>query len=108
MRCERDMMRGFETCANCPRDCGECPVRTCSAGITCVFGCFAGGGGGVPRFDFACITECVASVCPDGQFFLNQVINCAIGAFAGGRCSDVACVMRECSSEIRACLTSGC
>jgi len=104
MMCETDPARGFETCSNCTRDCGACPERSCSDGLFCAFGCF--GGGGIPSI--GCLTSCVSSVCADGQFFLQQVIDCAVGAFIDGTCSDVDCVRRECGSEVMACLRDRC
>jgi len=111
MVCETDMARGFETCSNCTSDCGPCPERNCSAGLICVFGCFdfgGGGGGGIPIPMFSCLSSCLASVCADGQFFLQQVIDCAVGSFIGGECRDIDCVRRECSSEVMACLRDRC
>jgi hypothetical protein len=104
MRCETT--GGFEDCINCPSDCGMCPLRACGESLTCVFGCidFGGGGGGVPGFDFSCVVGCFAQTCADSRSYLNNVVNCAIGAFASGTCSGLSCIMTECSGEIRACL----
>jgi len=112
MRCESE--GGFEDCINCPDDCGACSLRSCGESLTCVFGCIdfggggpGGGGGGIPGFDFSCLIDCFALTCTDSRSFLNNVINCATNAFLGGACSGgggLACVMRECSAEIGACL----
>jgi hypothetical protein len=84
-------------------------VRNCSAGLTCAFGCFDfSGGGGIPGIGLTCLSSCIASVCADGQFFLQQVIDCAIGAFIGGTCSDISCVQTQCGSQISACLRDRC
>ena len=113
MICEAtDPMRGFETCTNCPADCGTCPVHTCTEGVTCVIGCFTAGG--LP--DILCLANCVSQTCPDGQFFLNQVITCAETAFFSGTCSigggggggALTCITTECSSQIAACFGSSC
>ena len=110
MRCES--AGGFEDCINCPADCGMCSLRSCSESLTCVFGCVdfgGGGGGGVPGFDFTCLVDCFALTCTDSRSFLNNVINCAIGEFASGTCSDLPCIMRECRGEITACFADrGC
>jgi len=105
MRCES--AGGYEDCINCPADCGMCSLRSCGESLTCVFGCLDLGGGGIPGFDFACLIDCFALTCTDSRSYLNNVINCTIGAFTSGRCSPgggLGCIMTECAGEITACL----
>jgi hypothetical protein len=113
MVCEdTDPMRGFESCVNCPDDCGTCPVHTCAEGVTCAIGCFLSGG--FP--DIFCLTDCISQTCADGQFFLRQVIMCATRVFGDGTCmiggggggGGLMCITTECSSEIAACFGSSC
>lgn len=105
MRCES--AGGFEDCINCPRDCGMCELNSCGQSLTCVFGCFSfGGGGGIPTFSLSCLAGCVAQTCTDSRFFLDQVVSCAVGSI--GTCSDIGCFMRECSTEIAACIGDRC
>ena len=106
MRCESE--GGFESCINCAEDCGSCALRSCGESLTCVFGCIDfGGGGGPPGFDVSCVSDCASLTCPDSQSFLNNVVSCTINSFFSGACGmggGLACVMRECAGEIRACL----
>ena len=101
MRCEAS---AFEDCVNCPADCGECPLRSCSESLGCLFGCFDIGGGGVPGIDFGCLTGCYSHTCANARAFLDNVLNCALNVFASGTCSDLSCMMRQCQGEIVACL----
>lgn len=99
----------LETCVNCPGDCGVCPGVTCIEVVTCTFGCFSFGGGGIPDFSFSCITDCVARACADVRFFVDEVVNCAIDQLftcAGGGEDPLDCIMRECSDEILACISA--
>lgn len=97
--CEADE---FETCVNCAADCGACPGVTCIEVVTCTFGCIDFGGGGIPDFSFTCITDCVARACADVRFFVDEVVNCAIGQLV--TCGDLSCIQRECREEIAACI----
>ena len=92
----------FETCTNCPGDCGNCPGVTCIEVATCIFGCFDFDGSIPPEFSFSCITTCSAQACADVQFFVDQVIDCAVNQLF--TCGDFSCVMDNCRSEIAACL----
>jgi hypothetical protein len=103
MRCETDM---FETCANCAADCGECRTIGCAEVLTCVFGCIDFSGGFPPRFSLSCVGTCVATACPDVQFFIDEVLACAVGAI--GTCGDIGCIMRECRDSVVACLGARC
>lgn len=93
----------FETCVNCPADCGTCGGVTCIEVATCTFGCFELGGI-PPEFSFSCITDCSARACADVRFFVDQVIDCAVEQLF--TCGDIACVMANCREEISACLTA--
>jgi hypothetical protein len=65
--------------------------------------------------DFGCIGNCEAEACANGQYFTNQVANCAIEAFIGGKCKGggggggvFGCLMMACGPQIAACLDSKC
>ncbi len=91
-----------------------CSLHACGESLTCVFGCIdfggGGGGGGIPGFDLACLGGCVTQTCPASRGFLQNVVNCAIGAFTSGACAGggggggLGCVMTQCSAQITACL----
>ncbi len=106
--CGNGMCEGdeFETCVNCPADCGMCRGVTCIEVATCIFGCvdFGGGGGGPPDFSFSCVADCSARACADVRFFVDEVINCAIREIF--TCGDISCVMDNCSEAIGACLSA--
>ena len=102
MRCEPEEL---EDCVNCSTDCGMCELNACSESLMCVFGCFNFGGGGIPSFSLSCLSGCVAQTCPDSRVFLDEVVSCAIGAFAGGGCRDISCLTTECRGPITRCLT---
>ncbi len=71
--------------------------------VTCTFGCIELMST-PPMVSFTCIADCVAQACADVRFFVDQVVNCAISQI--GTCSDFDCIMRECGTEIAACLTA--
>jgi hypothetical protein len=107
----------YETCTNCPADCGACTVKTCFESLTCVIGCFGGLGGGggggdggfmLPANLLTCTANCIAPACPSADVFLNDAVNCFVGAI--GTCGgiNINCLMSTCSSAITACLDSHC
>jgi hypothetical protein len=53
------------------------------------------------------VSNCVALGCADVQFFVDQVLTCAIGALpvCGG---DFGCIQQECDAEFAACLGATC
>jgi hypothetical protein len=76
----------------------------------CIFGCF-NLMGGPPMIDLGCIGNCEAQACANGQFFANQVANCAVAAFVGMKCKGggiLNCLMQQCGPEIAACIGSKC
>src|SRR6185295_4934335 len=90
MKCEPP----YETCTNCAMDCGACTtMNTCIETVTCAFGCFSGMG-----FSATCVTNCVSQGCANAQFFVDQVLNCAVKnipqCIGGG--GIVNCLMKEC------------
>ncbi len=60
-----------------------------------------------PSFSVTCVANKVALGCADVQFFIDQVLNCAVGALAtcGG---DPGCIQDECDSELAACIGATC
>jgi hypothetical protein len=98
MRCEPP----YESCTNCPGDCGACPGVTCIEVATCIFGCIDFDGTIPPDFSFSCIGDCTAQACADVRFFVDQVIDCAITQIF--ECGDLSCVMRECRDQLAACI----
>ena len=69
----------------------------------CIFGCLDFNST-PPSVSFSCIGDCSAQACADVRFFVDQVVNCAINQIF--TCGDFNCVMRECGSQIAACLTA--
>jgi hypothetical protein len=63
-------------------------------------------------FNVTCVANCVSAGCANSQFFVNQVLNCAVGAIpqcigmGGG--GIVGCLMKQCSSQLAACIGSSC
>ena len=105
MKCEEDE---FETCSNCPADCGTCETIGCFEIVTCVLGgCIDLGGGFPPDISLTCFANCVAKGCADVQFFVDQFVNCALGAIpeCGG---DFQCFQEVCQEEFTACLAADC
>jgi hypothetical protein len=103
--CGNGKCEDFETCTNCAKDCGECQTLGCIEIVTCAFTCidFAGN---PPKFSLSCVAQCVALGCADVQFFVDQVVNCAIMSL--GSCMDLNCIMAECGDEITACIGATC
>ncbi len=42
--------------------------------------------------------------CADVRFFVDQVVNCAVEQIF--TCGDLSCVMRECRTQISACISA--
>jgi len=55
-----------------------------------------------------CVSNCVAQGCADVQFFVDQVLNCAIFALPSCGGDIQGCLFEQCSSEIAACLGATC
>ncbi len=103
--CEGD---DFETCVNCPADCGQCPVASCREIVGCVFSCFDLGSR-PPAVSLACIGECTARGCADVQFFVDEVVSCAIGNIgAAAQGGGFASIFAVCSDELEACYQVTC
>jgi hypothetical protein len=101
----------YETCSNCNADCGLCEPTGCFEIVLCAIGqCIDISGGFPPDFSLTCVANCVAQGCSDVQFFVDQFINCAIGALpnCGGGGDVFMCLQGECSSEFNACLNAEC
>jgi len=60
-----------------------------------------------PNFSITCVANCVAQGCADVQFFVDQVLNCAVENLptCGG---DFGCIQNECAAEFSACLNANC
>ena len=89
-----------------------CELHACGESLTCTFGCFDFGGGGIPSFSLSCLAGCVGETCADSRAFLDNVVSCAIANIAtcggGGGGGALSCIMMECRSEILACLADRC
>ncbi len=96
----------FETCVNCPADCGQCEALGCRDIVDCIFGCIEFGR--PPNISLACIGECSARGCADVQFFVDQVVECAIQNVFGGNASGLQEVFVVCGDELNACYGVSC
>jgi hypothetical protein len=77
-----------------------CTTLGCIEIAMCAFGCFE------PTVSLTCIGECSARGCADVRFFVDQLVNCALGViFSGGDPDEI---MTECRSEFIACLSARC
>jgi hypothetical protein len=104
--CPNDVCEDFETCSICPVDCGQCEPKGCLEIITCAFGC-VDLNQSPPDFSLTCVANCVAQGCADVQFFVDQVLDCAVGAI--GTCGgDFGCIQSECDSAFAACIGATC
>ena len=74
--------------------------------VTCAFGCIDPSTN-PPQFSITCVANCVALGCADVQFFVDQVLTCAIGVLpqCGG---DFDCIQTECGEELAACIGAHC
>ena len=82
--CGNNVCEGpFETCTNCNADCGDCDPLNCLEVVTCAFGC-VDLSVDPPSFQIGCLGQCIAQGCADVQFFVQQVLDCAIIPGAGG------------------------
>jgi hypothetical protein len=103
----------YETCTNCPGDCGSCTTpTTCIEAVMCAFNC-VDTSATPPSFSFACISNCSAQACANAQFAVDQVLTCAEQALftdclTGGGGGVLACVQKKCSAEINVCIGTQC
>jgi hypothetical protein len=91
----------YEDCANCPTDCGACATTTCLGLVTCAAGCGRSS-------SLGCVQGCLTGACADAVFFAQAVIECAISNLASCGGFSLACVEKDCPSQITACLDSTC
>ncbi len=105
--CGNNKCEKYETCANCPDDCGQCTTNSCFQAFTCSIKCIDTKTK-PPNVSLSCLANCVALGCPNTQFFLDQAVNCAIGAAFGQCGGDFNCISKACGTEIAACLGSTC
>lgn len=100
----------FETCTNCPKDCGECTLKNCFQIVTCALGCVQLDKD-PPEFSVSCVANCVAQGCPDVQFFVDQALTCAflnLDEIANCNGSILECAQQSCGPEMNACLGATC
>ncbi len=104
--CPNGVCEAFETCAICAQDCGACETIGCLEIVTCAFGCIQLDQT-PPKFSLTCVANCVSKGCADVQFFVDQVLDCAVGVLpmCGG---DFGCIQQECDAEFAACLGAKC
>jgi hypothetical protein len=104
--CGNDICEEFESCSNCNADCGECDPLGCLEVVNCSLGCIDLQQD-PPDFNVGCVANCIAAGCADVQFFVNQMLQCAIQQL--GECGgDPDCILGECSSELAACIGANC
>jgi hypothetical protein len=93
----------YETCENCPQDCGACKPIGCPEELTCALGCIMLGST-PPMISIQCVGDCVASGCAQANYFFDQTIQCFIDNVGSCGGASLSCLMSKCSSEITACL----
>lgn len=107
----------YETCVNCPVDCGQCPVHTCLQDLECTIGCLGGlgGGGGLgglgggdAGIPLTCIVDCLAEGCASAQYLAQQAVNCFIDNLGACGGFSINCLMSQCMGPVTACLSDGC
>jgi hypothetical protein len=104
--CPNGKCEDFETCALCPQDCGACMPKSCIEVVGCAFKCIDLTQV-PPKFSLTCVANCVSQGCADVQFFVDQVLDCAIQALP--TCgADFGCVQTECDAEVAACIGATC
>jgi hypothetical protein len=115
--CGNSRCETYETCTNCPGDCGACPINNCQEVIDCTLGCIEFDSF-PPGISLTCTANCAAQSCSDVQFFVDQWFNCAVGAlvqcamsgecFGGDQGGCLDCVNGECQAERDACVAAEC
>jgi hypothetical protein len=104
--CPNGKCEDYETCSICPEDCGACEPIGCLEIVLCAFQCIDTSAD-PPQFSIACVANCVALGCADVQFFVDQVLTCAVSVLptCGG---DFDCIQAECGEEFAACIGATC
>ena len=100
----------YETCTNCAGDCGSCTVKGCIEVVGCAFTCIDLDGF-PPQFSTTCVANCVSQGCANVQFFVDQVLTCAVQALISeclGGGDTLQCIQEACSPEIAACIGATC
>jgi hypothetical protein len=104
--CPNGKCEDYETCSNCPQDCGQCQPIGCIQIVMCSVGCIDMGQF-PPQFSMTCVANCVAQGCADVQYFVDQVLNCMV--FALPVCgTDVGCLQTQCAAQFAACANATC
>jgi hypothetical protein len=105
--CPNNECEPFETCAICPQDCGTCETLGCLEIVTSILTECINLNGFPPQFSVTCVANKVALGCADVQFFIDQVLNCAVASLplCGG---DPGCIQSECDAEFAACIGATC
>jgi hypothetical protein len=74
--------------------------------VQCAFGCIDLQQN-PPQFSITCVANCVALGCADVQFFVDQVLNCAVTELPN--CGpDFGCIQQACGEEFSACINANC
>ena len=104
--CGNNVCEPFESCAICPGDCGTCETIGCIEIVTCALNCIDLNMN-PPGISLSCAANCVALGCSNVQFFVDQVLNCAVANL--GTCGgDFGCIQTQCDAEFAACIGATC
>ena len=98
----------FETCVNCPEDCGSCETAiTCDAVLFCALECIETMEE-PPVFSISCLATCTARACADVQYLIDQIIMCGAVLFFEDIHASEEDVLVECAEEVSACMGATC
>lgn len=97
----------YETCVNCPADCGDCTAIGCLQMLTCALPCL-GLNSNPPQVSLTCAADCVAEGCASAGYLFDQLFNCFIDNFQNCQPVSIACLEKQCDSQLAACIGAKC